>query len=86
MPAAWKLSPLGLALAAILTGVYLGAGVNPREVLYLSSALLLFALLKWLGVLDRSPRAGPREIGRDVNILTAVFVMVTIAMILLQGV
>ncbi|WP_148883436.1 proton-conducting transporter transmembrane domain-containing protein [Thermococcus aciditolerans] len=86
MPAAWKLSSLGLALAALLTGVYLGARVNPRDVLYLSSALPLFALLKWLGVLGRSPGVGPREIGRDVNILTAVFVMMTIAMILLQGV
>ncbi|AFL95627.1 putative monovalent cation/H+ antiporter 3 subunit D [Thermococcus cleftensis] len=86
LPASWKLPVLGLALTALAGGLYLGLGLNPKDLLYLSAAFLIFQLLKRAGVFEKSPSPGGGEVGEEVNRLTAVMVAFILLLTLIQGV
>ncbi len=80
---AWKLSSFGLALAALLAGVLLGAGINPKDALGIAIALGLFAALKASGVLGRSHPAPSRDVGREVNLMAMTLVAAIVLLMLL---
>ncbi|NJE60360.1 proton-conducting transporter membrane subunit [Thermococcus sp. 21S7] len=80
----WKLSSLALALTTLFAGLYLGAGLKPADVIYISAAVLTFFALRALGVFEREVRREAKDVGRDVNMLAAVFVTFMLAVLLLQ--
>jgi len=80
---AWKLSSLGLALAALLSGLILGAGINPKDALGIAIAVGLFAALKASGLLERGHPAPPRDVGREVNLMAMTLVAAIVLLMLL---
>ncbi|ASJ07851.1 cation:proton antiporter [Thermococcus siculi] len=84
VPSAWKLSSLGLALAALAAGVILGAGINPKDALSIALAVVLFFLLKALGILGKARPAPSRDAGRDINLMTMTLVAVIVILTLLH--
>ena len=81
----WEVCSLFLALLTLGLGLYLGARLNPKDAVFLLSALVVFYLLKGFGVLGARFEKRPLEVGREVNVLTAVFVLFLLLAYLLQG-
>jgi multicomponent Na+:H+ antiporter subunit D len=81
---AWKLSTSALAVAALGLGIYLGAKVKPVDFVYLAVSAAIFLALREVGLFDREIKMKPADVGREINVLTAVFVGVMLALLLLQ--
>ncbi|ASA78070.1 proton-conducting transporter membrane subunit [Thermococcus sp. 5-4] len=80
----WKLSSLVLALTTLGAGLYLGAGLKPSDAIYIAAAVLTFFGLRALGVFERGVQSEAKDVGRDVNVLAAVFVTFMLTVLLLQ--
>ncbi|NJE09437.1 proton-conducting transporter membrane subunit [Thermococcus sp. MAR1] len=85
VPASWKLPVLGLALTALAGGIYLGLGLDPKDVIYLPLALLIYQLLGRTGFFEKSLPSEGGEVGKEVNRLTAVLVAFILLLALIQG-
>ena len=80
----WKLSSLVLALTTLGAGIYLGAGLKLSDAVYIFTAVLAFFVLRALGVFEIEAYSEAKDVGRDVNVLTAVFVTFMLTVLLLQ--
>lgn len=80
----WKLSSLVLALTTLGAGLYLGAGLKPSDAIYIAAAVLTFFGLRALGIFERGVQSEAKDVGRDVNVLAAVFVTFMLTVLLLQ--
>ncbi|WP_206205639.1 proton-conducting transporter membrane subunit [Thermococcus sp. CX2] len=81
----WKAVSMSLALVTLGMGLYLGSWIDLTDALYLASALALFVLLKSLGVFKNGINVRPKEVGEEINVLVALFVLAVLAVVLLQG-
>lgn len=79
-----KLSALVLALATLCAGLYLGAEPKLSDASYIFAAVLVFFALKFSGVLEREVRGEAKDVGKDVNVLVAVFVTFMLGVLLIQ--
>ncbi|ASJ05902.1 proton-conducting transporter transmembrane domain-containing protein [Thermococcus pacificus] len=81
---AWKLSSFGLALAAFLAGLLLGTGINLKDALNIAIAVISFAILKRTGLLEKRVRLSSGDVGKEINVLVAVFVAAVVLLLSLQ--
>nr|CRL09162.1 Na(+) H(+) antiporter subunit D [unidentified prokaryotic organism] len=82
--ASWNAASVILALTTLFIGVFLGKGVDPRDVLYVGTAIAAFFALRRLGLFEREWREGRMDVGSDVNVMVSFFVLFML-LLLLQG-
>ncbi|NJE05212.1 monovalent cation/H+ antiporter subunit D family protein [Thermococcus sp. M36] len=81
----WKFSSSFLAFITLGSGLYLGAVLDPKDIVYIVLAMVLFFILKAAGIFEKRVHVGFGEIGKEVNVLTAIFILAILTSVLLQG-
>ena len=82
--ASWKLSSLVLALTTLGAGLYLGAGIKPSDIVYIAAAVFVFFGLRALDIFEMMVGSEAKDVGREINVLAAVFVTFILTVLLLQ--